>query len=192
MRGAAAAFLAAIGLGLAGCAGDATSTGTAPLAVVHAATSSIAGHGKASVRGVRRRSGVSPNAPAGKPTPPSPRTRPAAPPRALPASSAPRLAAPACEQYAAGLAGTFPEAVQARGAERALALLTESVASALLGMPITVPAASRAERDVLEGARARISTALVAGDDAKATAIARATKPRIAAYAQALGITGCA
>ena len=68
--------LAAIGLGLAGCAGDTASTGTAPLAVVHAATSSIAGHGKASVRGVRRRSGVSPNAPAGKPTPKSPRTRP--------------------------------------------------------------------------------------------------------------------
>ena len=82
--------------------------------------------------------------------------------------------------------------MQARGASRALALLTESVASALLGMPVTVPAASRPAREVLEGARARISTALAAGDDAKATAIARATAPRIGAYAQALGITGCA
>ena len=146
----------------------------------------------------RRRSAACGGAPAcrrtraaGEPTPPSPRTRPAAPARALPASSAPRLAAPACEQYAAGLAGTFPRAVQARGASRALALLTESVASALLGMPVTVPAASRPEREVLEDARARISTALAAGDDAKATAIARATTPRIAAYAHALGITGC-
>jgi hypothetical protein len=81
--------------------------------------------------------------------------------------------------------------VLARGEARALAIVTDSVSAALLGMPVTVPASSLAARKTLADAHARLARALAAGEDARATAIAQATAARIQDYAQALGIAEC-
>ena len=109
----------------------------------------------------------------------------------MPLSEAARLAAPACAQYAAALAGRYPDAVRARGPERALALMTESVAAALTGLPITAPRSSGPARAALDRAHARLATALAGQDTSAATAKARSAAPRIRAYAAAIGIANC-
>ncbi len=81
--------------------------------------------------------------------------------------------------------------IRARRSARALATVTESVAAVLLGLPVTPPRASRAVRERLDGASVRLSRALAAGEDARATAIAQATGPRIRAYARAIGVAAC-
>jgi hypothetical protein len=126
------------------------------------------------------------------PTPAGPhRPRTSPPRRALELSAARRLVAPACATYLAALAGRYPDAVLARGSRRALALVTQSVAAALLGMPVVASPASLPARRQLDAALARLSRALADRDDARPTAIARATAARIRAYADALGIDGC-
>jgi hypothetical protein len=204
MRRSAAGVLAAASLGLAGCASATASLDTTPVAVVRTAQSSIASAGASlahatSSRGAtsRRnvRSAVPPRSGASArevPTPAGPRrSRTPEPARALSVSAAPRLAAAACEQYAAARGGRFPAVVRVRGEARALAVMTDGVAAALLGLPVVVPQASLAAREELDAAHAHLSRALIAGDDARATAIARAAGPRIGRYAQALGIAGC-
>jgi hypothetical protein len=141
-----------------------------------------------------RRSSGHPAAPAdakaSTPTPAGPRRqRTPAPAGALSTADAGRLAEPACAAYLGALAGRFPDAVLARGAGGALARVSESVAAALLGLPVDVPKAGLAAREDLDRGLRSLSRAFVSGEDvgARATAIA----PRIRAYAGALGIDGC-
>jgi len=212
VRSVAIAIVAALSLGVAGCAADAggmASGDAAPLAVVRAAQSSLVAAKAPAKRTVRPRSvAATRSASAGAATrtastrtrsasaraatrTASTRTRAVAPSRALSTADAPRLAAPACEQFADARGGHFPRVVQQRGSTRALALMTQAVADALLGLPVVVPDASLPAREQLDGARARLARALAQGDDATATAIARASAPRVAAYASALGIADC-
>ncbi|MEY2516031.1 MAG: hypothetical protein QOJ89_3389 [bacterium] len=127
------------------------------------------------------------DAPATPASPPRPRTAP--PPRAIALAGARRLAAPACELQRDVRAGRVPDVVAARGSQRARALVTESVAAALLGLPVEVPDASAPARERLDAAHARLSRALADGDDASAAAAA--ASDRSDAYAAALGIAGC-
>ncbi|MDX6690131.1 MAG: hypothetical protein QOG15_1588 [Solirubrobacteraceae bacterium] len=200
----AAAILAAASVALVGCASGTASLDTAPVAAVRVAqasiTSAAANAARAatpppSTRAVQRRSAVPPRSGANArelPTPPgSRRSRTPEPSAPLPASAAQRLAAPACEQYLAARAGHFPAVVAARGEARALAVMTDSVAAALLGLPIVAPGASLAARLQLDAAHVRLAQALAAGQDPPATAIARAANQRIGDYAQALGIAEC-
>ncbi len=189
LRTSSAAILTALSLGVGGCASEAPSLDTAPMSVVRAAQSSIAASG-ARATAAPRRSGVTARSADDPPTPPAPpRPRMSAPARALATAAAPALAGGACEQYLAARAGRFPAGVRARGEALALAAVTDSVAAALLGMPVVAPRASLAARAPLEDAHARLTRALVAGDDA--AAIARATGPLLRDYAQALGIAAC-
>ncbi len=210
------ALLAAASLGLAGCAAGAAGPpigDAAPLPIIRAAQSSVgAAPEKASARrrsriaatsarqrprtaeaSARRRPAIARGASlAAKPTRPGPRRpRAAAPATAVPLSEAARLAAPACAQYEAALAGRYPDAVRARGPERALALMTESVAAALAGLPIKATRSSAPARAALDAARARLAEALAAQDPRTASAIAHAAAPRIRAYAAAIGIASC-
>jgi hypothetical protein len=111
--------------------------------------------------------------------------------RPQPLAAAPLLAAPACEQYVAALAGRLPAPVRARRGTQGLAIVSDAVAAALLGMPIVVPRASRAAREQLDDAHARLTRALAAAQDADAAALARDMRPLISAYAGALGIAAC-
>ena len=145
----------------------------------------------ASERAERRSSGH-PAAPAdAKPSTPMPagprRQRTPAPAGALPAADAGRLAAPACATYAKRSRGRFPGAVAARGSAGALAQVSQSVAGALLGLPVEVPRAAFDAREDLDRAQRRLSRALASGGVADAGAIG----PHIRAYAQALGVGGC-
>ena len=168
----------------------------APLATIALALG-IAGWAGAAIAatqaGVRRQPAVPADLQASAPTPPGPRARPrnAASPRPLPASSAGRLAAPACAQYAAARAGRFPEVVLKRGAGLALAVVTESAASTLLGLPIEAPPAAAPARRRLAEAHARLARALAAPDDRAAKETAGTAAPLISVYAGALGITDC-
>lgn len=145
----------------------------------------------ASQRAERRSSGH-PAAPAdAKPSTPLPagprRQRTPAPAVALPSADAGRLAAPTCAIYADAFAGRFPEAILARGSRSALAQVSQSVAGALLGLPVEVPRGALAAREDLDRAQRRLSRALASGGQADAGAIG----PRIRAYARALDIDGC-
>ena len=145
----------------------------------------------ASERAERRSSGH-PAAPADAgavaPTPVGPRRqRTPAPAGALSSADAGRLAAPACATYADALAGRFPDGVAARGADLALAHVSQSVAATLLGLPADVPRAGLPARRSLDRALRRLSRALAAGSADGADAIG----PRIRAYARALGVDGC-
>jgi hypothetical protein len=194
MRTSSAAIFAAMSLGVAGCGSDATSLDTAPMGVVRAAQSSMQASGTRSQPArAARRSGVTPRSAAeDTPTPAGPpRPRTAEPARALPVSAAAGLAAAACEQHRQAQAGRFPAVVRTRGDARALAVVTDGVAAALLGMPVVAPRAGLAARAELGEAAARLSRALARNDDATATATAQATGPRIRDYAHALGIAGC-
>jgi hypothetical protein len=201
MRACPVALLAAASLGLAGCAagaGGAPIGDAAALPIVRAAQSSLgaapartrARVAKAPARRRRavnhptRRPAVAPGALTGEPTPPGPRRpRAATAALALPVAEAARLAAPACAQYAAALAGRFPDAVRARGAGRAPAIVTESVAAALHGLPLRPPVASLPAREALYRAHEK----LAAHDDDAAAA----TRRWIGRYARAIGIAGC-
>jgi hypothetical protein len=81
--------------------------------------------------------------------------------------------------------------VLARGSRRALALVTQSVAAALLGVPVAASPATLPARAHLDGALARLSLALGDRDDVRPTTIARSMAPRIRAYAHALGTDAC-
>jgi hypothetical protein len=149
-----------------------------------------------SPRAVQRTPAVPANAPHGvelTPTPAAPR-RPRTPQRSRPVAlaHAERLGAPACATYADALAGRFTDVVAARGSRRALALVTESVAAALLGLPVLAPQASLPARERLDAVLGRLSAALATADDGAATATAIAMTPRIRAYAAALRIGACA
>ena len=195
MRTATTAILAVLSLGVAGCASDAASLDTAPMGVVRAAQSSLEQRPtQATAAGLApRRSGVPTHMAAGEtPTPPAgPRPRNAEPARALPASAAAGLAAGVCAQHMAARAGRFPAVVRARGEARALAVVTDSTAAALLGLPVVAPPASRPARKSLHTAHARLTLALAADADATAAELARATASRIRDYARALNIAGC-
>lgn len=197
-----AALAAAVSLALAGCgatAGGEPAGGGAPLAVVFATPSSIVSTSEhpAKPRGAapqpRRRPAVGPAAggDAAEPTPPSPRRSRAAPARrALPASAAARLAAPACATYERALAGHVPDAVLARDPRHAPAIVAQSVAAALLGLPIDIGARRDRTRGSLDDALSDLMDALAGGDEA-ANAMAGAMTPGIRAYAATLGISAC-
>jgi hypothetical protein len=106
-------------------------------------------------------------------------------------SAGARLAAPACATYAQALAGRFPHVVLARGSRRALALVTQSVAAALLGVPVVASPAALPARERVDATLARLTRALADRGDARPTAIARSMAPRIRAYAHALRIDRC-
>jgi hypothetical protein len=199
----AAALLALLSVGLLGCAADRSGSaagGGSSVAVVLAAPSSVVSSvtGRTEPRhrvvaAARQRSGF-PAFPARAArlarTPPGPpRSREPRPARAAAISDAARLAAPACAMYADALAGRFPDAVLARGAGRAPAFVAESAAAVLLGLPVVAPRASRHSRERLEAALARLTRAL--SDDVAAGAIVSATRPRLRAYAAALGAGAC-
>jgi hypothetical protein len=203
-RVAHAALTVAVILGLGGCGASADGprgAGAAPMAVVLAASSSIVSTSARSAQprdrapAPRRRPAVAPAGagdPGGEPTPAGPRRPPVPAPRhALPASAAIRLAAPACATYSAALAGRAPPAVLARGSRRAAALVAQSVAATLLGLPVAAAPASRPSRERLGDALARLQQALAGPDDAAPMAIAQAMAPRIRAYAATLGIGAC-
>ncbi len=178
----AAALLAATSCGLAACAAGGPPIGdAAPLPIVRAAHASLGSSApqRGGTRAVRRRPAVAPGARTAEPTPPGPR-RPHAAARAgaISPGAAARLAAPACAQQADAVAGRFPDAVLERGSGRALALVSRSVAAALLGLPVQPPEASLPARE-------QLARALAAQDGGEALA------PRIRAYAGALGIQGC-
>ena len=166
-----------------------------PVAVVCAGFAIAVGLGfagaSAAERAERRSSGH-PAAPAdAKPSTPVPagprRQRTPAPDGALPFADAGRLAAPACATYADARAGRLPGAVVARGSHGALAQVSQSVAGALLGLPVEVPRAALAARGDLDRAQRRLARALASGGAADAGAIG----PHIRAYARALGVDGC-
>jgi len=159
-----------------------------PLAVLCSTVAVIVGLGfavaSASERAQRRSSGHAAVPASVKPSTPMPagprrqRTPAPAPARALPSADAGRLAAPACATYADALAGRFPAVVLARGEAGALGRVSQSVAAALLGLPVEVPSASLPQRSRLDRALRR---------HAGAATLA----PRITAYARSLGIAAC-
>jgi hypothetical protein len=102
-----------------------------------------------------------------------------------------RLVAPACATYAEALAGRYPAAMLARGSRRALALVTQSVAAALVGAPVVASPAALPARERLDATLARLSRALADRGDARPNAIASSMTPRIRAYANVLGIDHC-
>jgi hypothetical protein len=201
------ALVAAAGLAVAGCgaqAGRPAAGGGPPMAIammgVASLTSSAAARRDAAPhaasRAVRRTPALPANAPRGVETTPTPaeprRPRTPQPSRPVALAGAERLGAPACATYADALTGRFAHGLAARGPGRALALVAESVASALLGLPVVAPRASLPARRRLDAALARLSAALEAADDGAAAATAVAMAPRIRAYAAALGIGACA
>jgi hypothetical protein len=196
----------AVSVALAGCAADAgaPAAGTAPPLAAVLATQLPGVTGAAKSTGARHpahrarpRSGH-PAIVGGLPwlgiTPASPsRSRrevdaaPAA--TALDAAGAARVAAPACATLRDALAGDVPDVVRRRAGNRALAVVTQAVASALLGLPVDVPASARAERKHLAAAYAALGEVLAGSADPSATAAT--ARAGVRAYAAAIGIDGC-
>jgi hypothetical protein len=202
-----AVVVAALSLGLAGCAANAggpAAGGPPPIAAtlasaasdVAVATRSRTGtsSGRPPARRTRGRSGY-PAVIGGLPqlgtTAPAPaRPRDASDPAALAPADAGRLAAPACATLRDAVGGRLPDVVARRGGQsRGPAVVTQAVAAALLGLPIDVPAAARAEHRRLVAAHGALTAALNApGAAANAGASARTA---VRAYAASLGIERC-
>jgi len=204
LRGSSrAAIVVTLGIGLTGCATDAgcpSAASAPPLAVVLATQASDAagviraGGRRQAERPARPRSGF-PAVIGGLPqlaaTPTAPSRARSGQAAALRVSAARRLATPACATYRDALAGRLPAVVARRDGTRALAVVTHGVAAALLGLPIDVPAAARAERKRLATAQGALTDALGETADAAADATAASTRTGLRAYAAALGIDDC-